>query len=95
MKDLISDYLSHKKNDNKNIIDKENEIESKPDTATNEEVLEQITEQFNKLETVPRKDVSTPPSSPAEYKTDVEINVVDRTLVIDYDDKGKAHFVFK
>lgn len=87
MKDLISDYLSNKKSDEKSLTDKENEVEFKPDAAK-EEVLEEITQQFNQLEIIPNQDMS-PPSSPKQIQTEVEINAVDEKLTNNLVNEGK------
>lgn len=87
MKDLISDYLQ-KKNENKNIIDKENEPEVKPGLV-NEDVLGQLTEQLNQLEAVPKRESNTPPPSPADFKSEPENYAAEVKLTNERHTEGK------
>lgn len=86
LKDMISDYLANKKD-----VIKTNELNDEfAQPASNEQMLEKITEQLNNLETAPVRNSSTPPPSPAEYKFNNDTNILNGEIV----DKMKGEYPF-
>ncbi|RZC43192.1 Death and/or Prominin domain containing protein, partial [Asbolus verrucosus] len=83
--DTISDYLLVKK-DQKSGKSIENQLDNRAVSPNaNQEVLEEITQQLNNLQSTPRlkidKNANTPPPSPAEFHFDKEANFVNQVYL--------------